>query len=129
MMSCFLSQSAIPSLAYHLYLNRQGVLLYMSESTLQLEPPRYSPSLPSPDYSVKPADGEHLIDHGLGGTPVANSTFIKKFGRTTVVLNEQEEGTTTPTFGRHADISGHLFFEQGHDILDVTLKVNFGVIF
>lgn len=90
------------------------------------ELPSYSPSIPSPDYTCELACGERLLEQ----TPRSRSSrsaptalFIKKAGKTTVVLNDQEEGASIPRYGRQDIISGTVFLEQGETITEVTLKV------
>lgn len=89
------------------------------------ELPSYSPSSPSPSYTCQLGSGERLLEH----TPQSRSSrqhtslFIKKAGRTTVILNDQEDGTTMPTYGRQATVSGNLLLEQSESILEVVLKV------
>ncbi|KAF4617120.1 hypothetical protein D9613_005967 [Agrocybe pediades] len=88
-----------------------------------LELPVYTPSSPSPSYTCDLAYGESRLEHTPRTRPAPTSLFIKKAGKTTIVLNEQEDGAMTPTYGRGATISGNLFLEHSEDILEVTLKV------
>ena len=89
------------------------------------ELPSYSPSSPSPSYTCQLGSGERLLEH----TPQSRtsrhptSLFVKKAGRTTVILNDQEDGATMPSYGRSATISGNLFLEQSESIVEVVLKV------
>ncbi|KAF8158192.1 hypothetical protein B0H34DRAFT_444578 [Crassisporium funariophilum] len=86
--------------------------------------PGYSPSLPSPSYSTELACGEQRLDHTPRSRRLApTSLFIKKSGKTTIVLNEQEDGVAVPSYGRHAVINGTLFLEDPESVLKVVLTV------
>ncbi|CAA7262973.1 unnamed protein product [Cyclocybe aegerita] len=88
------------------------------------ELPSYSPSVPVPSYSFELACGEQRLEHTPRVVhPPPTSVFVKKIGRTTVVLNEQEEGVSVPTFGRSAHISGTVCFEESCSVLGVVLQV------
>jgi hypothetical protein len=91
------------------------------------ELPSYSPSAPLPSYSCELSCGERRLEH----TPRSRSAhsqpstvFIKKAGKTTVILNEQHEGVAVPSYGRRALITGSLILEQSEGILEVVIKVN-----
>ncbi|KDR82874.1 hypothetical protein GALMADRAFT_238508 [Galerina marginata CBS 339.88] len=97
---------------------------FASSSDLLPELPSYSPSSPSPSYSCDLARGERLLEHTPRASRLAStSLFIKKAGKTTVVLNEQEDGATIPSYGRQAIISGQMLLEQSESIVEVVLKV------
>ncbi|KAH9480603.1 hypothetical protein JR316_0007203 [Psilocybe cubensis] len=90
------------------------------------ELPSYSPSIPSPSYSFELACGERLLEQTprtRSTRPAADSVFIKRAGKTTIVLNDQEEGATIPKYGRQGIISGSVFFDHTENIVDVTLKI------
>ncbi|PPQ92850.1 hypothetical protein CVT25_004338 [Psilocybe cyanescens] len=90
------------------------------------ELPSYSPSTPSPSYSCELACGERLLEQTprtRSSRPASTSLFIKKAGKTTIVLNEQEDGATIPRYGRQGIISGSVFLENTENIVDVTIKV------
>lgn len=93
-----------------------------------LELPIYTPSSPSPSYTCELASGESRLEHTPRSRPAPTSLFIKKAGKTTIVLDEQEQNATTPIYGRGATISGNLFLEQSESILEVVLKVCVGTI-
>jgi len=91
------------------------------------ELPSYSPLMPLPSYSCELSFGERRLEH----TPRSHlarqqptSVFIQKAGKTTVILNEQHEGATIPSYGRQALISGSLVLEQSESIVEVAIKVN-----
>jgi len=90
------------------------------------ELPNYSPSSPLPSYSCELSFGERRLEH----TPRSHfarqqptSVFIQKAGKTTVILNDQHEGATVPSYGRQALISGSLVLEQSESIVEVAIKV------
>lgn len=86
--------------------------------------PRYSPSSPAPDYSVEPACGERTLEQTPRSTrPPPESTFIKKSGKTTVILHNQEAGASIPTYGRNATVAGSVLFDSADCISEVVLHV------
>ncbi|KAF9483491.1 hypothetical protein BDN70DRAFT_873780 [Pholiota conissans] len=87
--------------------------------------PSYSSSSPLPSYSCELARGERLLQHTPRSRPTTQPTsvFIKKAGKTTIILNDQEEDATIPVYGRRGLISGNLVLEKSENILDVVLKV------
>jgi hypothetical protein len=88
--------------------------------------PSYSSSSPLPAYSCQLANGERLLQEtprSRASRPTPTSVFIKKAGKTVVLLNGQEEHATIPTYGRRAVVSGNLVLEKSENILDVVLKV------
>lgn len=89
------------------------------------ELPSYSPSTPSPDYSYELSSGERLLENTPHRLQMSRpfALYIRKEGATTVILNDQEEGTTIPRYGRQGIISGSLCFEQSDNIVEVTVKV------
>jgi hypothetical protein len=91
------------------------------------ELPSYSPSAPLPSYSCELSCGERLLEHtprSRSAHVQPSSVFIKKAGKTTIILNEQLEGVTIPSYGRQASITGSLVLEQSESILEVVIKVN-----
>ena len=90
-------------------------------------PPGYSDSLSLPSYSCQLANGEQR----LGYTPQAtrsrpNSVYIKNSEELNVLLNDQEENVTIPTFGRRGVISGTVLLSQGR--LDSIRKIVLQVV-
>lgn len=87
----------------------------MSSVTL----PGYSPPLsPAPNYSTEPAFGELLLQRGPR-IRLPRSTFVKRDGHITILLDGQEEGVLYPTYGRHSTITGVILFER----VDLTCEV------
>ncbi|TFK40753.1 hypothetical protein BDQ12DRAFT_601824 [Crucibulum laeve] len=88
--------------------------------------PSYSPSVPAPLYSSEPACGELLLEHtprSRSLRPPPTSSFIKKMGSVTLVLNEQEENVDMPSYGRHAVISGTVCFGECHTTAEVIIQI------
>ena len=88
--------------------------------------PAYSPTAPSPSYSLDPTCGEQRLQltprsRSLHRTPT--STFVRKSGKTTIVLYDQEQDTRTPSYGRSANISGSLCLDESENVTGVTIKV------
>jgi len=87
--------------------------------------PSYTPSAPLPSYSSDPACGEQRLDH----TPRrilsnrSTSVFTKKAGTVTIILTDQEEGTSTPIYGRFSVVSGDISLENRQNILEVVACV------
>ena len=86
--------------------------------------PPYVVASPPPSYSCNPTCGEERIEH----TPRAREArptgaFIKKNGSVTVVLHDQEDGATVPTFGRQSKVNGILLLDKYELVSQVTLKV------
>ncbi|KAF7299706.1 hypothetical protein HMN09_00976200 [Mycena chlorophos] len=73
--------------------------------------PLYSPSLPSPCYSVDPAYDETILDvspYHRSTRMLPTGVFTKQSGSATVVLLNQHAGVRTPTYGRGALVKGTL---------------------
>ncbi|KAK0449746.1 uncharacterized protein EV420DRAFT_762730 [Desarmillaria tabescens] len=81
-------------------------------------------SLP-PAYSLDPSDGESRID--LTPSRSANNrftgNFLKKEGNLSVVLTEQQDGCTVPSYGRKGVINGAVFFERRDLVTSVQVKL------
>ncbi|KAK0504260.1 hypothetical protein EDD18DRAFT_1412473 [Armillaria luteobubalina] len=91
-------------------------------STISLPP--YSKTAPPPHYSCDPSQGERRVEHTpRSGPRVSSGTFIKKRGRLTVVLTEQEDDATSPVYGREAAIHGALLLEKVDAVQLVQIKL------
>lgn len=88
--------------------------------------PSYTPPAPLPSYSSDPTCGEQRLDH----TPrhmLSNrltSVFTRRAGKATIVLTEQEEGTSTPTYGRTSAVTGAISLENRQNVLEVVACVS-----
>lgn len=87
--------------------------------------PAYSPSPPVPRYSCEPAYDEQILDRApfMGNRSTPTGVFVKKVGKVTVVLNHQEDGAQTPSYGRRGLVSGTVCFDASSTICAVALKV------
>lgn len=103
---------------------RLSVLPEKMSSVIDLELPRYSASVPTPDYSFEPGCGERTLEETPRSLrPVTESTYIKQSGKTTVVLHNQEENARMPSYGREGAISGSVLFDSSDNICEVGLEV------
>lgn len=91
-----------------------------------LVPPSYSPSLPAPKYSCEPSCDEQRLEQTprSGRRPTPTGTFVRKSGKATLVLNDQEDNARQPSYGRHGVISGTLILEEYSSVSEVVLKVS-----
>ncbi|KXN88093.1 hypothetical protein AN958_07552 [Leucoagaricus sp. SymC.cos] len=95
----------------------------MSYSTVDSELPRYSASVPIPDYSFEPRCGERTLEQTpRSSRPLPEATYIRQSGGTTVVLHNQEAGAKRPTYGREATIAGSALFESSDRVSEVSLE-------
>ncbi|KDQ25454.1 hypothetical protein PLEOSDRAFT_1019990, partial [Pleurotus ostreatus PC15] len=89
--------------------------------------PEYSPSSPAPEYSDELLLGEERLEHTPRPDrlrPTPTGVFVKKAGRTSIVLNEQEDGVRVPSYGRHAVVSGAICLENPSIVEEVTVKLD-----
>lgn len=89
--------------------------------------PSYSQSAPAPSYSYEPASGEQVLQHTPGrfaarGTP--SGTFIRKAGRTVVLLHEQDADAAEPTYGRNALVHGAILLEDSATVTEVVVELD-----
>lgn len=87
--------------------------------------PGYTSSGPLPSYSFDPACGEQRLQHTprLSSSRRPTSIYLKKAGRVTVTLDEQEAGIAIPTYGRNAYINGCLSLEGRENVYEVVAYV------
>ncbi|KAJ7758108.1 hypothetical protein DFH07DRAFT_1024893 [Mycena maculata] len=78
------------------------------------ELPLYSPSTPSPCYSLDPANDETRLDLSprMGTRPLPTGLFTKACGSATVVLFDQEDNIRIPMYGRRGTVRGSLILER-----------------
>ncbi|KAJ7624803.1 hypothetical protein FB45DRAFT_924243 [Roridomyces roridus] len=94
-----------------------------SSSTLfSLEPPSYSPSGPLPTYFPSASSSELLHDQTPGYSKF-NGTIIRKFGRDTLVLTNQDPHADFPTYGLRVPVSGFLELEERDKVSEVVLSL------
>ena len=89
------------------------------------ELPGYPSSVSLPSYSCDLASGERRLQHTprLATSRRLTSVYLKKSGRLTVSLEEQEAGVAVPCYGRQALINGSLFLEGRESVLEVVAYV------
>ncbi|KAF6755773.1 hypothetical protein DFP72DRAFT_989896 [Ephemerocybe angulata] len=88
--------------------------------------PSYSPSVPAPLYSCEPSLDEQRLQLTPGTAATRrtpNGSYIKKNGKITVILNEQEEGIDYPSYGRHGPINGTLLVDDSEMVTEVEVKI------
>lgn len=89
--------------------------------------PEYSPSPPAPAYSLEPSEDEQRLElaprHGRNGS--LSSTFIKRLGKATLVLHDQQDDVRIPSYERNGIVRGSLCFDDPTNITDVIVKVRF----
>ncbi len=96
----------------------------MTLVTTNYDLPQYSPSLAAPDYSFEPSCGEYTLQVTPRAIrPPPESTWIKRAGKATVVLHNQEENTKVPSYGRGGSVAGSILFDYNERICKVVLKV------
>ncbi|KAJ7121650.1 hypothetical protein C8R44DRAFT_981705 [Mycena epipterygia] len=86
--------------------------------------PPYTPAGLVPSYSREPAHDERLIEH----TPrpksrVFNENYLKKSGRDTLILADQDATADCPTYGRQALINGFVSLDDRETVSKVVLTV------
>ncbi|TFK30285.1 hypothetical protein FA15DRAFT_581417 [Coprinopsis marcescibilis] len=73
--------------------------------------PPYTPSPPAPSYSDQPSTGEQSLQYTprVGRAYVLpDSTYVKQFGRYSVVFLNQEQDARIPTYRQDALVSGYI---------------------
>ena len=91
-------------------------------------PPRYSAELAQsvPTYSSEPLAGEQRLELNqpqVTRHAIRSETFTRENRSVSLLLTQQENGVTLPTYGRNGTIRGVVFLKDTEDILAVTLKV------
>ncbi|KAE9403139.1 hypothetical protein BT96DRAFT_990587 [Gymnopus androsaceus JB14] len=91
------------------------------------QPPSYSLDFPTPDYSAEPGVDEERLEYREARWQEYNTrptgVFIRERNGITVILNNQEEKTTVPTFGRRSKVEGTLVIDTPESVSEVTLKL------
>ena len=100
-----------------------------STSSIPTLPPEYSfeskYTADIPSYSLEPLLGERRLEHNPGviRRRIPTGTFQKCNSHIAILLPEQEDGASSPTYGRNARIRGEVFMKDRVDIFAVTVKV------
>ncbi|KAL0069316.1 hypothetical protein AAF712_003681 [Marasmius tenuissimus] len=85
--------------------------------------PSYSPSSPTPSYSRVPASGESVLATSPTNFTTPTGTYEKWFGSSRIILTGQEDGTTSPSYGRKGVINGTIEFDDVQTVEHVRLKL------
>ncbi|KAK0467041.1 uncharacterized protein EV420DRAFT_662014 [Desarmillaria tabescens] len=87
-------------------------------------PPTYCSNTPPPHYCTDPTNGERSIEHAPHRVGrVADGTFIRNRERLTVLLTQQEDGISSPVYGRMGNIAGAVLLSSSEDIIEVKIQV------
>ncbi|KAG9220350.1 hypothetical protein CCMSSC00406_0006615 [Pleurotus cornucopiae] len=85
--------------------------------------PSYTPPSPPPRYLRTAGHGETSLAHTPGERPAPTSTFTKHEGRTSIILDSQEDNIERPSYGRHGVVSGVIYFENPSIVAEVVIKL------
>ncbi|KAK0217919.1 hypothetical protein IW262DRAFT_1495307 [Armillaria fumosa] len=91
---------------------------------ISASPPTYSTNTPPPHYCIDPTNGERSIEHSphrAGRIP--DGTFIKNQGNLTVLLTQQEDGISSPVYGRMGSIAGAILLSSSEVIIEVKIQL------
>lgn len=93
-------------------------------SSMILEPPSYSPSAAAPIYSAEPANDEERLEFVTRSLHRAtpDGSFTKKSSGVTIVLAEQEDGATVPSYSRNGVVTGEVILDD-EKVLAVSVQV------
>lgn len=88
-------------------------------------PPSYAFDFPIPDYSAEPGVDEERLEYRESRWQYTrpSGVFVHEQNGITIILNNQEDKTRVPTFGRRSKVEGTLVVESPESVLEVTLKV------
>ncbi|KAJ3749613.1 hypothetical protein DFH05DRAFT_1521233 [Lentinula detonsa] len=98
---------------------------------MSLPPPSYeSFDVLIPDYSFEPRAGEERLEYQrarqlpVQGEDVRpTGVFVNQKDGVTVVLNYQEDKSTTPVFGRRSNVEGTLLIDAPESVSKITIKL------
>lgn len=111
-------------------LKKQTIKITLLNATIMssavLDPPTYSPSSDAPVYAAEPTNGEERLEFVARGqnrnTP--DGTFTKKSGGVTVVLADQDDNATIPSYSRNGVVRGDVLLDD-EKVLAVAVKVRY----
>lgn len=94
-----------------------------SSSTSHL--PCYLPSAPAPCYAAEPTSDEQTLEQSPrhGSRTQHTGTYTKATGKVSIILNDQQDGIDTPSYGRHAVVSGIVTLEKPEKVTELVLEV------
>ncbi|KAK2459696.1 hypothetical protein APHAL10511_008341 [Amanita phalloides] len=87
--------------------------------------PDYSPSPPAPPYSFEPSTDELRLEFApqrrVG--PLSGRALLKRLGQTTLVLHDQADDSSIPSYGRNSVIRAVICFDNSANITSVSVKI------
>ncbi|KAJ7192912.1 hypothetical protein GGX14DRAFT_379642 [Mycena pura] len=94
----------------------------LSESTSL---PHYTSTVSLPEYSPNLRHGERLLTQTLSGREPSRPTgaYVRRCGRETLVLFNQQPGVHSPVYGRGARVCGEIRIESPECISSVVLQM------
>ncbi|KAJ3719058.1 hypothetical protein DFJ43DRAFT_1042826 [Lentinula guzmanii] len=98
---------------------------------MSLPPPSYeSFDVLIPDYSFEPRAGEERLEYQRARQPPVQGedvrptgVFVNQKDGVTVVLNYQQDKSTTPVFGRRSNVEGTLLIDAPESVSKITIKL------
>ncbi|TFK52166.1 hypothetical protein OE88DRAFT_1718201 [Heliocybe sulcata] len=90
-------------------------------------PPSYYPSSDAPAYSLEPSQSEERLElSARRGRTLPTGPLLKRSGRITLLLQNQDEDASIPTYGRAATVSGEVQVKSKQDakIISVAIKLD-----
>ncbi len=60
---------------------------------------------------------------------IPDGTFVRSHGNLTVLLTQQEDGISSPVYGRMGSIAGAVLLSSSEDIIEVKIQVKCFIIF
>ncbi|KAF4567514.1 hypothetical protein EYR40_006517 [Pleurotus pulmonarius] len=80
---------------------------------------------PAPSYSTLPLTDEETIEYNPrpGSPTIPQGSYTRQWGRTTLILHDQDEAAAMPSYGRNAIINGEVGLGDNENILSVALKL------
>lgn len=88
-------------------------------------PPSYAFDFPIPDYSAEPGVDEERLEYQESRWQYTRRTgvFVHEQNGITIILNNQEDKTKVPIFGRKSKVEGTVVVDAPESVSEVTLKV------
>lgn len=85
--------------------------------------PTYSPSNPSPEYTSEPSQDETSLQITPRHRRRRSEDYVKQTRVGKIVLKDQDEGVSIPSYGRASVITGDIHLENQNNISSVFVKV------
>ncbi|PBK99448.1 hypothetical protein ARMGADRAFT_985075 [Armillaria gallica] len=91
--------------------------------SISASPPVYSTNTPPPHYCIDPTNGERSIEHSPHPMRrIPDGTFVRSHGNLTVLLTQQEDGISSPVYGRMGSIAGAVL-SSSEGIIEVKIQL------